>query len=165
MDDASNDRTIGRTNATAASPSSSALPPTLPAPPPPANESNINSNNNNAIAIASPPTSGQTTSLIPLSWPTSAHRYRLINRVGQGAFASVWRARIVSDNADTEDTEGRQCAIKIMDLEHVNSNIGGECRIKEREMMGRIFVYDMMRCLFVFKLCCLSLIGLIRAFQ
>lgn len=133
MEDASNDRTIGRTNATAASPSSSALPPTLPDPSPPANESNINinsNNNKNAIAIASPPTSGQTASLIPPSWPTSAHRYRLINRVGQGAFASVWRARIVGDNVDTEEyNEGRQCAIKIMDLEHVNSNIGGEWRI------------------------------------
>jgi hypothetical protein len=49
--------------------------------------------------------------------------------VGQGAFASVWRARIVDDSRDTEkvaDNEGVQCAIKIMDLEHVNINISGE---------------------------------------
>lgn len=115
MDDTSNDRTIGRTNvapraaAAAVQPSMSApqqIQSSQPAPPP---------------APAAPTAPGS-----PFEWPTNASHYQLINRVGQGAFASVWRARIVDSSRGEEDEEGVQCAIKIMDLEHVNINISGE---------------------------------------
>ena len=75
-------------------------------------------------------------------WPTSSIYYELSNRIGQGAFASVWRARTIRNNnkkqlvSDGEEDnkkkkdQGQQqqveCAIKIMDLEHVNINISGE---------------------------------------
>jgi serine/threonine protein kinase len=86
-----------------------------------------------------PPTSGG-----PFEWPTNANHYRLINRVGQGAFASVWRARIVDSSTESEDDEGVQCAIKIMDLEHVNINISGESIFMTLTVFGcektRVFV-------------------------
>jgi len=68
-------------------------------------------------------------------WPTSAEYYQLSNRIGQGAFASVWRACIKKGGAGKkkkqqhEGDSGKasggevQCAVKIMDLEHVNINI------------------------------------------
>ncbi len=89
-------------------------------------------------------------------WPTSAEYYQLTNRIGQGAFATVWGGRIKrksgaivrkvqeitiiegsSGGCDNYNyQEGHQqhnhhqqqqqvvdCAIKIMDLEHVNINI------------------------------------------
>jgi serine/threonine-protein kinase OSR1/STK39 len=89
-------------------------------------------------------------------WPTSAEYYQLSNRIGQGAFATVWGGRIKrkasavnlrkvgggvggveenssfeggndGDNANNNDEQQQQvvvdCAIKIMDLEHVNINI------------------------------------------
>ena len=73
-----------------------------------------------------------------MGWPTTADKYELIDRIGQGAFASVWRARIAgrrprttaADDEGADDERGAagegDCAIKIMDLEHVNVNIGGE---------------------------------------
>eukprot|EP00956_Cyclotella_meneghiniana_P020305 scaffold35594_cov60-Cyclotella_meneghiniana.AAC.1 len=144
MDDASNDRTIGRTNATSSVPSSTpAQQPAIDSP----NSNTNNSNNNNNATIATPPTSGQATNTAS-SWPTNASHYQLINRVGQGAFASVWRARIVRDddgkggdnNSDSgQQKQQRQCAIKIMDLEHVNINISGEKIQNKKEGGGRLF--------------------------
>ena len=74
------------------------------------------------------------TSTGPFEWPTSSEHYQLVNRVGQGAFASVWMARIVTvsnddDAAVEREEEVQECAIKIMDLEHVNINISGELRL------------------------------------
>ena len=116
MDDASNDRTIGRTNVAVAPKTATAPPATTSqpiAPPAPAVE-----------RVAPPSTSAAGR----FEWPTNAAHYQLINRVGQGAFASVWKARIV-DTSEGEEDEGVQCAIKIMDLEHVNINISGELSI------------------------------------
>jgi len=48
-------------------------------------------------------------------WPADFHSYQLLEKVGQGAFASVWRSRCTT-NGD------KLCAIKIIDLEHVDSN-------------------------------------------
>lgn len=60
-------------------------------------------------------------------WPTNADQYELVNRIGQGAFASVWKARRRrNDHAagnDNDEGEAPTCAVKIMDLEHVNINI------------------------------------------
>lgn len=130
--DMDSDRTIGRTNvrspksdavpsssareplAPSAAPSSAAAPP--PPPPPPATSS----------ATSTPAASGG-----GFQWPTSAEHYRLGDRIGQGAFASVWRATVKrrKSGGAGDDDDGREveCAIKVMDLEHVNINISGEC--------------------------------------
>lgn len=47
-------------------------------------------------------------------WPSAHASYDLLGRIGRGAFASVWRARCKST--------GRDCAVKILDLEGVDSN-------------------------------------------
>ncbi|KAL3817284.1 hypothetical protein ACHAXA_003205 [Cyclostephanos tholiformis] len=77
-------------------------------------------------------------------WPTNPSCYELGNCIGRGAFASVWAARIrrrtnvvvvqeEEEEGRRDDTDGQsggddedddvECAIKIMDLEHVNINI------------------------------------------
>lgn len=82
--------------------------------------------NSTAVAILRENAAGGGT----FDWPTSAEHYQLINRVGQGAFASVWRARLIDNTGKPVEEkacdEDIQCAIKIMDLEHVNINISGE---------------------------------------
>ena len=127
-----NDKTIGRGNISGSSPvrstptvavSSNTLTPQnnpLPPPsttPPPQTTTVATNNNNNTV------------------WPTVYNQYELSNRIGQGAFASVWRARIkntsLSNNDDgacggEQQQQQVECAIKIMDLEHVNINISGE---------------------------------------
>ena len=109
MEDTSNDRTIGRTNvAVPRAVVTTAPQPTVPAAP-----------IERAAPITTPLGGG------PFEWPTNANHYQFMNRVGQGAFASVWSARIIDTN-QRENDEGVQCAIKIMDLEHVNINISGE---------------------------------------
>lgn len=94
-------------------------------------------------------------------WPVDHNSYRILGKVGQGAFASVWRAECIFDktiegetqagvgelevaNANTtaanlnheEGEEGKAgdsssevtelCAIKVLDLEHVDTNFSGE---------------------------------------
>jgi hypothetical protein len=91
-----------------------------------------------------PQTTPQTTPQVPaslqltsnptplaVSWPTSAESYILGARIGRGAFASVYAARIkkrrgVLLNEEMTDINRADCAIKIMDLEHVNININGK---------------------------------------
>lgn len=126
MDAASNDKTIGRTNLS--SPSKAVRPETIVSSPSP--------KDTNAISARTAQPLVYTTTVgskgLSFEWPTNASHYQLMNRIGQGAFASVWRARIrrrtkISDDeaAETETAE-IHCAIKIMDLEHVNININGE---------------------------------------
>ena len=136
-----NDKTIGRTNvrsgsgaaASALSHSSSY-----------ASSSPGTTNNNQPAAVplgapsssssaaAPPPPPSITSPGGTFQWPTSADSYSLSERIGQGAFASVWSARIKTsagggESKGEEDGEGQvECAIKIMDLEHVNINISGE---------------------------------------
>ncbi|KAL7520203.1 hypothetical protein ACHAWF_000267, partial [Thalassiosira exigua] len=125
-----NDRTVGRTNVRKGLSSSappraagrpSAPPGGGPPPPPPP-------------PIPPPSSPGQTPGGTSLRWPTVADRYELVDRIGQGAFATVWRARIAAGGGGGEgkiqrrksgvdDDERGDCAIKIMDLEHVNINI------------------------------------------
>jgi hypothetical protein len=159
MDDASNDKTIGRTNLSGSpvrvaqrqqtsfdkNPLSSTTASdnaTL--------STQVVANNETAAATSkplvytAPPAGGSGGGgSSSFEWPTNADHYQLINRIGQGAFASVWRARIIrSRNADDNNNENDEgdntaavesnktdeihCAIKIMDLEHVNINISGE---------------------------------------
>ena len=128
-----NDKTIGRGNTSGSSPVRST--PTAMA---------VSSNTNNAPQnnpLPPPSTTPPPTTTVATNpnnntvWPTSYNQYELSNRIGQGAFASVWRARIKNpsnnkddDGACDEQQQQQQveCAIKIMDLEHVNINISGE---------------------------------------
>jgi len=146
MEDASNDKTIGRTNRS--SPTRTVRPvnnAVVESVSPITDTSADNNNNPFSAAGEAPPTADSSLSqpLVytttvgsniggPFEWPTNADHYQLINRIGQGAFASVWRARIRRriKNDDDVNTDGAEkqtaeihCAIKIMDLEHVNINI------------------------------------------
>ena len=147
-----NDRTIGRTNVRASTNNADHLA---------RSSTSSNSTNDDNIAqqknpLAAPPPSSTVQQPPPpatmtspggsYQWPTSSEYYELSNRIGQGAFASVWRARtirknkkqlVTSSSGDGEEDnkkkkdQGQQhqqveCAIKIMDLEHVNINISGE---------------------------------------
>jgi len=58
-------------------------------------------------------------------WPTESATYELIGKIGQGAFASVWRAR--------SKTDERECAIKVLNLDHVDSNLS-EIRLEVQAM-------------------------------
>ena len=57
--------------------------------------------------------------LPPLEWPIDPDDYDLIKKIGQGAFATVWRAQTKSE----KDEDGRECAIKVLNLDHVDSNL------------------------------------------
>jgi len=57
-------------------------------------------------------------SLAPTSWPTDSKSYELVERIGRGAFSTVWRAQLFgSDGASTT-----AAAVKIIDLENVMSS-------------------------------------------
>nr|CCA22508.1 protein kinase putative [Albugo laibachii Nc14] len=47
-------------------------------------------------------------------WPTNALDYRLVEQIGQGAFAKVWKAHCIRKNVDV--------ALKIMDLEKITTS-------------------------------------------
>ena len=84
-----------------------------------------------SASSAPPPPAATVTVTSPggtFQWPTSAEYYQLSNRIGQGAFASVWGARIKSGGKKQQAAlaDEVECAVKIMDLEHVNINISGE---------------------------------------
>lgn len=49
-------------------------------------------------------------------WPTDAPSYSLLGKIGQGAFATVYKAKI-------KEEEGRNCAIKVLNLDHVDTNL------------------------------------------
>lgn len=163
MDDASNDKTIGRTNlsgspvrvaqqqqtsfdknplsSTTASDDATLTTQVV------ANDETAAAATSKPLVYTAPPAvggAGGGSSSSSFEWPTNADHYQLINRIGQGAFASVWRARIIRSRNNTDDnnnendegdntdavesnkTDEIHCAIKIMDLEHVNINISGE---------------------------------------
>ena len=54
----------------------------------------------------------------PITWPANAHSYDLLHKIGQGAFASVYRANCKPTDLSCEGS----CAIKILDLEHIDTN-------------------------------------------
>lgn len=112
------DKTVGRTNVNVAASPSRGAPSRVAAP----------SSSDAAAPLPPPAASAISPGGGSIQWPTSAGHYELSERIGQGAFASVWRARVKGSGARKRqqgDEEGAddQCAIKIMDLEHVNINI------------------------------------------
>lgn len=80
-------------------------------------------------------------------WPNDATQYDFVGKVGQGAFASVWRASAKSKtlgsntqvdndtnaNADASEDQQNQCAIKVLNLDHVDSNLS-EIRLEVQAM-------------------------------
>ena len=51
-------------------------------------------------------------------WPADFHSYTLLSKIGQGSFASVWLCSV----------KDRQCAVKVLDLDHVNTNFIGKSK-------------------------------------
>eukprot|EP00980_Cylindrotheca_fusiformis_P028625 scaffold22620_cov131-Cylindrotheca_fusiformis.AAC.20 len=60
-----------------------------------------------------------------VEWPTDADSYESTCKIGQGAFASVWKAKVKSS--------GQECAIKVLNLDHVDSNLA-EIRLEVHAM-------------------------------
>jgi serine/threonine-protein kinase OSR1/STK39 len=58
-------------------------------------------------------------------WATDPQAYQLIGKIGQGAFAVVWKAKQI-DN-------GKECAVKVLNLDHVDSNLS-EIRLEVQAM-------------------------------
>lgn len=84
----------------------------------------------------------------PADWPTDASQYELTGKIGQGAFASVWRAattiaRIsaptVTPAPDEHDPhqddhpDRQECAIKVLNLDNIDSNLS-EIRLEVQAM-------------------------------
>mmetsp|Transcript_7744 Transcript_7744/g.15838 ORF Transcript_7744/g.15838 Transcript_7744/m.15838 type:complete len:536 (-) Transcript_7744:53-1660(-) len=115
MEGIENDQTVGRTNVKGV-----VMSPTLPV----ETASRSKSVSSTSSGVARSEVVGASG---VINWPTSADLYQLQNKIGQGAFASVWRAKIKTNDGHNEGDEteddGVYCAIKIMDLEHVNINI------------------------------------------
>ena len=151
MDGTDNDRTIGASNRGTAKPTSASQA-VQPRPNEGALMVAVASGEGSSLRSVSASTAtvalgGNITGGGVFDWPTSADQYQLVNIVGQGAFASVWRARIIGNTTSGGEGEklegeegageGVQCAIKIMDLEHVNINISGEFRNLSRNINCR----------------------------
>lgn len=60
-----------------------------------------------------------------IEWPTDADSYETICKIGQGAFASVWKAKVKATELE--------CAIKVLNLDHVDSNLA-EIRLEVHAM-------------------------------
>lgn len=58
-------------------------------------------------------------------WPTDSNQYELVGKIGQGAFATVWKAirRSSENSTNAPSEETRVCAVKILDLDHVDTNL------------------------------------------
>jgi len=83
--------------------------------------------------------SGSTAAEVPV-WPVDYESYQLLGKVGRGAFATVWRAECYApsqsdivqvqpsqqlqqkEDEDQQKKKKRFCAIKVLDLEHVDTN-------------------------------------------
>lgn len=61
-------------------------------------------------------------------WPTDPSAYTLIGKIGQGAFASVWRA-----TATIDEEQQRDVAVKVLNLDHVDTNLA-EIRLEVQAM-------------------------------
>ena len=62
----------------------------------------------------------------PTEWPTDPAAYSLIGKIGQGAFATVYKATC-------KENEDRVAAIKVLNLDHVDSNLS-EIRLEVQAM-------------------------------
>eukprot|EP00542_Grammatophora_oceanica_P009947 CAMPEP_0194044514 /NCGR_PEP_ID=MMETSP0009_2-20130614/15969_1 /TAXON_ID=210454 /ORGANISM="Grammatophora oceanica, Strain CCMP 410" /LENGTH=442 /DNA_ID=CAMNT_0038689053 /DNA_START=82 /DNA_END=1410 /DNA_ORIENTATION=- len=61
-----------------------------------------------------------------MEWPVTSQSYELLGKIGQGAFASVWKA-VVKDETD------RECSVKVLNLDHVDTNLA-EIRLEVQAM-------------------------------
>ena len=77
-------------------------------------------------------TSTMATEPQPSDWPTDPAAYCLIGKIGQGAFASVWRATATTAASDDYDDK-RDCAVKVLNLDHVDTNLA-EIRLEVQSM-------------------------------
>jgi serine/threonine-protein kinase OSR1/STK39 len=59
-----------------------------------------------------------------VEWPTDPASYEFTGRIGQGAFATVWRAKT---------PDARECAVKVLNLDHVDTNLA-EIRLEVQAM-------------------------------
>jgi serine/threonine-protein kinase OSR1/STK39 len=78
--------------------------------------------------------------VVPAEWPTDPNSYDLIGKIGQGAFATVWKARITTPAtaASTQDANANVsttavCAVKVLNLDHVDTNLA-EIRLEVQAM-------------------------------
>ena len=59
-------------------------------------------------------------------WPTDPSSYDLVGKIGQGAFATVWKGKAKLQN------DG-ECAVKVLNLDHVDTNLQ-EIRLEVQAM-------------------------------
>ena len=60
------------------------------------------------------------------SWSTDSTQYDLLGKIGQGAFASVWKASTtLTSKASTAETTTRrtECAVKVLELDQIDSDL------------------------------------------
>lgn len=75
----------------------------------------------------------------PQDWPADPTMYQLISKIGQGAFATVWKAhrlasRAVNSEVDTPSTATVTCAVKVLNLDHADSSNLAEIRLEVQAM-------------------------------
>mmetsp|Transcript_6716 Transcript_6716/g.9487 ORF Transcript_6716/g.9487 Transcript_6716/m.9487 type:complete len:474 (-) Transcript_6716:1273-2694(-) len=92
-------------------------------PTPPATEGN-------AASTSITGTDGNATTQQP--WPTDSTQYRLLSKIGQGAFASVYKGVLTED-------ETRDCAIKVLNLDHCETNL---VEIRQEVQAMRLSLHD-----------------------
>lgn len=147
-----------------------------------------------AVPVPPPPTAAT----VGPSWPVDYNAYKLLGKVGQGAFATVWRAEctlpssnnnnninsISNNNNDVrndattssvdtsmavetttpkEDDDNNNnvvkkeeekilCAIKILDLEHVDTNFGGK---NEKKSGSTDYIFKFLKIVFSLVIFCI----------
>jgi serine/threonine-protein kinase OSR1/STK39 len=93
-----------------------------------------------APSVSPAPTLAAVQQTVPAEWPTDPNLYDLVGKIGQGAFATVWKARITTP-ATTQDANANAnvkttttvCAVKVLNLDHVDTNLA-EIRLEVQAM-------------------------------
>jgi serine/threonine-protein kinase OSR1/STK39 len=72
-------------------------------------------------------------------WPADPSMYQLISKIGQGAFATVWKAnmlvsRPVNSEVEPPSTATVTCAVKVLNLDHADSSNLAEIRLEVQAM-------------------------------
>jgi len=69
-------------------------------------------------------------------WPTDPSLYELVGKIGQGAFAIVWKATLTTSQSEGEQADQvtkHVCAVKVLNLDHVDTNLA-EIRLEVQAM-------------------------------